>query len=44
MKYYEIWINDTTMAKVSCFDRWEAYDLVLRMNLSGRSKVKILEL
>lgn len=44
MKYYEIWINDTTMAKVPCFDRWEAYDLVLRMNLSERSKIKIIGL
>lgn len=44
MNYYEIWINDATLATVPCVDRWEAYDLVLRMNLGERSKVKIIQL
>lgn len=43
MKYYEIWINETTLAKIPCKNRWEAYDFLLKMDLGESSKVKIIE-
>lgn len=44
MKYYEIWINDTTLAQVPCPDLWAAWDFVLSLHLGERSKVKIIGL
>lgn len=44
MKYYEIWINDTTFSGVPCLDDWDAWNFAILATNGQKSKVKVIRL